>query len=99
MPLLTPAKPQTPAQLARAQIEQALSDGVAESPYRHEQIGQMLDHSTTGATRDEIIAEFGEDAPLLLAARQIAEQAIVAIKPEAADKLAAQNAQAISEIK
>lgn len=99
MPLLTPAKPQTPAQLARAQIEQALADGVAEALYRHEQIGQMLNHSTTGATREEIIAEFGDDAPLLLAARQIAEQAIVAVKPEAADKLAAQNAQTVAEIK
>lgn len=99
MPLLTPAKPQTRAQLARAQIEQALSDGVAEALYRHEQIGQMLDHSTTGATRAEIITEFGEDAPLLLSARRIAEQAIVAVKPETADKLTAQNAQASAEIK
>jgi hypothetical protein len=97
MSLLTTPKEQTPRQRARAQIEQALSDSVSAAISHHNYIGKLLTESQTGASAAEILAEFGEDAPLLLAARNKAEEAIASVLPETA-KVFAEKAAQLEEV-
>ncbi len=93
MPLLTPPTPQTPAQLARAQIEQALADSAASALAWHDRIGKLLTANETGATPEEIM---GDDLPLLVAARQQVESAIAAVRPELAERFK-QDAQIVAD--
>lgn len=98
MPLITPAPQLSPAKAARIQIEAVLAESLQSALKYHGIIGRLLNESNTGATAEEIIAEFGEDAPLLLEARKKAQEAMAAVDPALAEVFDA-HAQSVEAVK